>query len=727
MTDLDQTSRPAAADPYPSPSAFADARRRQAGGEAIGAVVADLVDRLTPAERLDLLDGDLDFWPGISRLFTDANKIPWYGSGVERLGIPRIAYADGPRGCVIGASTAFPVAMARGAAFDPDLETRIGEAIGREARAQGVDCALAVCINLLRHPAWGRAQETYGEDPHHVGEMGAALTRGLQRHVMANVKHYALNSMENARFSVDVIADERALHEVYLPHFRRVVAEGVATVMTAYNSVNGAWASENADLLGILLDEWGFEGVVVSDWVLGTRDAVASVEAGLTVEMPFRMRRHMALPEALADGTLDQGLVDAHVTRLLTTALRWAWVADERPDPAVVVACPEHRALAREASAASMVLLRNEGVLPVDPTALSRVAVLGPLAAVENMGDHGSSHVNPPEVVTPLEGLRAALGPDVDVVHHDEDVALADDADLTVVVVGYTHADEGEYLDTTGMQQLAHLFPPWDHPTLGVREGETITGPGGGGDGPTMSPGGDRSSLRLSAADEALIAAAAARTDRLVVCVMAGSAVVMPWLEEVPAALLTWYPGMAGGSALADVLTGVAEPGGRLPFAIPVDGADLVDFDRTATTATYGLLHGQWHLDATGAATHLPFGWGLGYTTVELADPRVEGDALVVTATNTGERAGTTVVQVHASVPGSAFARPPRRLVGFAKVALDPGASQPVQVALDLDQLRVRVDGGWVTEDAEVVLHVGQHAHDDALPTVTVTPDVGRR
>ena len=687
-----------------------------------------LVARMTVEERLELLDGDLDFWPGLGRLLNATGKEPWRSSGVERLGVPAPVYADGPRGCVVGASTAFPVPMARGASFDPDLEEQVGRVIGIESAAAGVTVSLAVCINLLRHPAWGRAQETYGEDPHHVGEMGAALTRGLQHHVMANVKHLALNSMENARFHVDVTVDERALHEVYLPHFRRVVAEDVATVMTAYNAVNGEWCGQHPDLLGILREEWGFSGFTISDWVFGVRDGVASVRAGLSVEMPYRNQRHRDVPAALADGTLDQAAVDERAVEVVRTLLRWTPVLEHvgRWHPSVV-AGDAHRRVARIAARESMVLLRNEdALLPVDPAALSRVAVLGRLADTPNLGDRGSSNVEPPSVATPLAGLRAALGPTVEVVTATDDPAVAEGADLVVVVVGHTHEEEGEYLDMDGMAALAHLFPPWDHPTLGVREGEAVTPPGGGGGTDQMSPGGDRTSLRLRPEDEALITAARAVSDRVVVCVMGGSAVVMPWLEDVPATLMVWYPGMEGGHALADVLTGV-DPGGRLPFVLPRAAADLVEFDRDAHAVTYDLLHGQWHLDATGVAAHRPFGFGLSYTTFALSDAAVSdvgGTVTVqVTVANTGDRPGSTVVQVYASVPGSAWERPPRRLIGFSKVRLARGDRQVVQVPLDLDQLRIRADGAWLWEDLPVRLHVGQHAHDDTLPMVELDRD----
>jgi beta-glucosidase len=235
-----------------------------------------LRDQLTLDEKISLMHGQQPFWPGQAAMLAPGgySSRVWIAGEVTRLGIPGIRFSDGPRGAVMEGATTFPVSMARGAAWDTALEERVGEVIGRELRALGGNYFGGVCINLLRHPAWGRAQETYGEDTHHLGAMGAALTRGVQRHVMACVKHFALNSMENARFKVDVTIASRALHEVYLPHFKRVVGEGVASVMSAYNSLNGEWCGQNRELLtGILKDEWGFEGFVMTDFIFGIRDA----------------------------------------------------------------------------------------------------------------------------------------------------------------------------------------------------------------------------------------------------------------------------------------------------------------------------------------------------------------------------------------------------------------------------------------------------------------------
>ncbi|MEJ5186061.1 MAG: glycoside hydrolase family 3 N-terminal domain-containing protein [Candidatus Geothermincolales bacterium] len=252
------------------------------------------------------------------------NHRPFRAGEDPELGIPPLLFTDGPRGIAVGNSTCFPVSMARGASWDPDLEETIGRAMGREARARGANLVGAPCINLLRHPGWGRAQETYGEDPIHVGEMGAALVRGLQEEALACPKHFACNSIEESRFRVDVIVDEKTLREVYLPHFRRCVEEGAACVMSAYNRVNGEYCAHNRHLLrDILKGEWGFEGVVVSDFVLGTRDTVKAILGGLDLEMPHGIHYGRRLVDAVKKGRVPEKLVDEAVRRVLAVKARY--------------------------------------------------------------------------------------------------------------------------------------------------------------------------------------------------------------------------------------------------------------------------------------------------------------------------------------------------------------------------------------------------------------------
>jgi beta-glucosidase len=654
-----------------------------------------LIDQLDDRELLWLLDGDVPV-RDLPRLASMMKSGPISGGAIRRLGIPGIKFSDGPRGVVIGRSTAFPVTIMRAATWDPELEERVGLAMGREARVRGANYSGAVCVNLLRHPAWGRAQECYGEDPVLTGQMGAALTRGLRRNVMACVKHFALNSIEDSRFVVDVRVDDHALHEVYLPHFKTVVEAGADSVMSSYNSVNGAFAAENRVLLtDILQTEWGFTGFVTSDWVAGTHDAITSLEAGLDIEMPLRLLRARELPSALRDGRVSRETVLRSARRILATCVaHYAGRDDDDPDPALV-AGPDHRALARDVAVAGSVLLKNEPVdgvpvLPL-PVSIRRLAVIGRLADRPNTGDRGSSLVRPPSTVPVLQGLRDAL-PSVEVVHLEtDDCRAAADADAVVVVAGLGPDDEGERLFADGGPG-PHLlgFPFTLRPVGYVLDRITARAAKLFGQ---FGNGGDRTSLTLHAEDESMIRAVAARNPRTVVVVIGGSAIVMEaWRHEVPAIVIGWYPGMEGGRALADVLTGAAAPGGRLPVAIPRRAEDLPPFDPHASTVTYDSWWGQRKLDRDSKQAAFPFGFGLGYTTFEMALVEhhlgeTDGSATVA-VTNTGPRAGSTVVQVYAV--NSDASRPVPQLVGFRRVELAADHSDTVRVRLDLTPIRQR-------------------------------------
>lgn len=709
---------------------FQDARDAVCGGASHDDAARQLVRTLTPEERLWCLDGDAPTWAGLGYLGEQDgyHRMPFAAAEVDRVGLPGIHFADGPRGCVVGNATAFPVSMARGATWDPALEERVGAAIGMELRASGADLTGAVCVNVLRHPAWGRAQETYGEDPHHVGELGAALTRGLQRHVMACVKHFACNSMENARFSVDIEVDEVALHEVYLPHFRRIVEEGVASVMTAYNAVNGEWCGQSPALLTeVLRGEWGFDGFTISDFIFGLRDAATSVAAGLDVEMPYRMVRARDLAGALERGEVSWDDVDAAVTRVVATLLRFDDVLARPAPPRDALGAPEHRALAREVAARSAVLLRNEPVdgSPVLPlTRDANVAVIGRLADQVNLGDGGSSDVWDLRCRTVLDGLEEAL----DVVVHDDGTDVdraagaAAGADVAVVVVGYTYRDEGEYIGRTD-PSLAALFPERDEPDVVERHQRRIadvpstTKPERLAERPKgFSVGGDRSSLRLSDEDVALIHAVAAANPRTVVAIQAGSAVVVDeWVAEVPALVQAWYGGCEAGPGLADVLVGEVDPTGRLPFSVPRDEGDLPAFERDATSFRYDRWHGWWYLARSGTTPAFPFGFGLSYTTfrVERSEVGVAGEELRVSVvvSNTGDRDGADVVQVYAELPDR---EAPARLVGFQRIDVPAGGRGTADIRVPLERLATRDPErhAWRAPSGSHRITVGRFAGD---------------
>ena len=703
---------------------------------------AELVALMTLDEKIHCLDGGVPFWVGIKDITTGGyHSRPFRAAKVERLGIPGFHFSDGPRGVVVGEATAFPVSMARGATFDPELEVRVGDAIGRELRAIGADLYGGICVNLLRHPAWGRAQETYGEDPHHVGEMGAGLTRGAQRHVMATLKHFALNSMENARFGVDVKIDERALHEVYLPHFKRIVDEGVACVMTAYNSVNGEWCSQNEVLLAdILRREWGFAGFVISDWIFGVHDGVKSLIAGLDVEMPYRMIRNAPIVAALSEGLVTEENIASAVTRTLTTMLKFSVGKLPVSDRSAVL-CSEHVLLSQEVAEKSMVLLKNESVdgvslLPLNLKNNSKIAVFGRLAAVRNIGDGGSSDVMAPNVVTPLIGIREHFA-NCEVAHDPQanlaaQVQQARQSDVAVVVVGYTREEEGEFIgDSPDTVSMAAQIPRQDNPELAreykkyMRENHyfapdelRIKSRNG-----TFSIGGDRESLRLSDVDVELIHAVAKVQPRTIVVIVAGSAVVMSeWINEVPAVLMSWYSGINGGRALASILSGAVNPSGRLPFVIPKDESHLPFFDRNAKKITYDYWHGQWKLDRDGNEAMYPFGFGCSYTQFSISSPEIETKELIkftCEVSNTGSRDGATVVQVYAGRKDSLIERPSRRLVAFKRVELRAGETKHVECTASLQSLATRdtKTHSWFIEDGLWNFEIAQFSGDrEALP-----------
>ncbi len=708
------------------------------GGDASSVVAA-----MTEEERLWCLDGDAPFWAGLTYLAEAGyHKSPFRSGRIDRLGLKGFSFADGPRGVVVDRATCFPVTMARGATWDPELEERVGDAIGRELRAVGADLYGGVCVNLLRHPAWGRAQETYGEDPFHVGEMGAALARGVQRHAMACVKHFACNSMENARFVVDITVDEASLHDIYLPQFKRIVDEGVAVVMSAYNSVNGAWCGENEELLtAVLRQEWGFEGFVISDWILGIRDAARSLRGGLDVEMPYRMIRAGGLRRALDEGEVTWEQVDRAVERVVATRLRFGPVLESPRPGRDILADPGHRALAREVSARSVVLLRNQPVdgrplLPLDVPSGATVALFGRLASTVNLGDGGSSDVWAPAVATVADGLCAAL-PNIAVVHPDETdaeavVAAARSAAVAVVVVGYTRRDEGEFIGEFATAHLTELFPGADDPDLIERFNSSIAGerttqppahvvPGTEGG---FAVGGDRKSLRLHDEDVALIRTVATANPRTVVAIVAGSAVlVSEWDRAVPAVVQSWYAGMEGGHGLADVLLGKVDASGRLPFSVPEDESHLPDFDPESQAFTYDWWHGYWHLSRAGTAPAYPFGFGLSYTTFAIeevwAETRGEGIGVRAVVRNTGDRDGSEVVQAYVRRTGSSR---PARLKAFRRLAVAAGATVEVELTVGRATLAERDTGthAMVTRPGRYEVRVGRHASDVGT-AVTVT------
>ena len=617
----------------------------------------------------------------------------FYAGGDEVLNIPSYRMVDGPRGARTGMATAFPVAIARGATFDVELERKVGFAAGLEVAAKNGNVILAPTINLLRHPGWGRAQETYSEDTFHLGAMGVSFVSGAQNHVLTSPKHFALNNIEMTRFEMSANVDERSLHEVYLPHFKRCVVEGAAaSVMSAYNKINGVYCGEHLVLLNdILRDDWGFKGFVESDWFLGTRSTAAAINAGMDIEMPVGYRFDDAkITDAIAIGELTEKTITRNAGRALYQKIAFDLANREVPD-ASVVECIEHIELAQEVAEKSFVLLKNEGVLPLSTT--QSIAIIGDLADIPNLGDRGSSMVTSSEVTTPLAGLRA-YSDQVAISYYSSDADLCDinKADVAVVVVGLTYKEEGEFIPT---QQLES-------------------------EGSDLARGGDRAHLRLPESQEQLIQEVASKAKKTIVLLEGGSAIeVSSWVNEVDALMMVWYPGREGGHAIARVLFGAVSPSGKLPVSFPRSIRQLMDWDITALDITHDLFHGYRYLDKKEERPEFPFGFGLSYTEFTLEDLQVERVEhrffLVVSVRNAGDTVAAAVPQLYVSYRNSAVERPVKELKGFGRVELTPGETADMEIELSDEELRYYDPHyGWVLEACTYDFRVGQTS--DNLP-----------
>jgi beta-glucosidase len=651
-------------------------------GPSLETRVDELVEQMTLEEKVAQMSG-------ITAISGTYGQELWVVPGVERLGIPPFGMSDGPRGVgVHEGATAFPVGMARGASWNPELEGRVGQAMGRELRAIDGNVLLAPTINNLRHPSWGRAQETYGEDVHLLSRMGVAFVQGVQQYVLANPKHYAANSIEDTRLVVDVTLDERSLREIYLPHFRAAVHEGgAASVMSAFNSANGQFCGENERLLRrILKEEWGFDGFVLSDFVFGTK--ADSAVNGLDLEMPTTNVFRTLLDQVEA-GDVPETVVDDAVRRMVRKKLEYK-LDEPSPVDESVIGSEEHLAVAQDAATEGAVLLKNEAdALPLDAASLTRIAVVGELADMANIGDTGSSTVRPAFVVTPLQGIQDFVGSAITVDHIDRDVLGAEDlavieaADAVIVVTGLTSEDEGESIISAG----------------------------------------DRLDLGLSTERVKLIRDAAAANNRSIVVLEGGSAITMgEWLPDTSALLMVWYPGQMGGHAIADLLFGEANPSGKLPITFPKSLDQLPPFDNESTEVTYDYFHGYRYLDRNDSTPEFPFGFGLSYTTFSIDDVRSShadaqsGDLVrfSVDVTNTGSVTGAEVVQLYVAYPGSAVERSELDLSGFAKVVLEPGATQTVLIPVSVNDLAYYdvADAAWALEGLGYAVHVGTSSRD---------------
>ncbi|MFJ9711657.1 glycoside hydrolase family 3 C-terminal domain-containing protein [Streptomyces sp. NPDC101234] len=629
----------------------------------------------------------------------------WTTKSCEREGIGSLVLSDGPHGVRrqrqdadhLGLydsepATCFPPAVALAAGWDPDLVTRVAAALGREARALGVNILLGPGVNIKRSPLCGRNFEYFSEDPLLTGVLGTAHVMGVQSQgVGSSVKHFAANNQETDRMRISADADERTLREIYFPAFERIVAQAhPATVMCSYNKVNGTFAAENQWLLTqVLREEWGFDGLVVSDWG-AVGDRVAALLAGTDLEMPGSRRGTDAeVAAAVRSGALDEAVVDTVVARLRGLAARTR--AEAEPP---VVDFEAHHRLAREAAADCLVLLKNDDrTLPL--TGTERIAVIGEFATAPRYQGGGSSHVNSARVDSPVDELRDLL-PAARISFaqgysrteradarrlREEAVALAASADTAVLFVGLHEADESE--------------------------------------------GFDREHLLLPLEQIKLVRAVARVAHRTVVVLLNGGVVSLEgWYEDIDAVIEAWLPGQAAGGAIADVITGKVNPSGRLAETIPFRLADTpsyLNFPGEQGHVRYGegVMVGYRYYETADVAVRHPFGHGLSYTTFDTTGFHVTADStdivtVTVTVTNTGDRFGKHVVQIYVAPPPCPVNRPVRELRGFAKVALAPGESTDVEIVLDRrafaywDITRV----GWTVAPGRYLVQLADNAHD---------------
>jgi beta-glucosidase len=717
---------------------FDDAVRDIQDGQSNDKAVSKLLSQMSQQEQLSLLDGDTPFWEGLGTILCDRyNRVPFVMGTIPRLKIPGIRFTDGPRGIVMGASTCFPVSMSRGATWDTELEKKIGNAIGLEGRAQGANYFAGICINLPRHPAWGRIQETYSEDPLLLGEFGLALNDGVKPHLMTCVKHYALNSMEIARFRVDVKVDDAALHEVYLPHFRQLIEGGVTSVMSSYNSVRGEFAGQNHELLTqILREQWKFDGFVLSDFIFGLRDAALSVKNGLDIEAPFAQQRDMHLQKAIEAGDLEWAHVNTACTRILRKQLEHVVATGSTVPEESVVFCDAHRQLSREAAAKGMVLLKNENVggsslLPLDTSQIKKIAIVGRLANTNNTGDRGSSAVFAPQVITAYEGVKAAL-PNAEIKLADTDSVeearqVAGEVDLVICIVGYDAGDEGEYVVPSFETDpvLLDLFPPTrseeDRKVEALLKASPDTSEPSSKHGIAVGDGGDRKSLRLRPKDVEIVDAVSSANSNTVVSIIAAGAVIMEeWIEKVPTVLMMWYSGSEGGHAFADVILGKVDASGRLPFSIPKSEEHLPFLDVEASSIQYDRWFGQRLLDKLGEPARYPLGFGLSYTSFEASDLSVDttllrenGEKFIVRAkiSNVCARGGRYVGQVYGLTNGEDF--PLRVLLGFKPIDLDHGQSSVIEISCSTRPMQRWKDGAFVLAERECGIELALSSGDD--------------
>lgn len=795
--------------------------------------IHELVEQMTLAEMVSLLSGE-DIW-----------SLP----AIPRLGVHKLRVTDGPNGArgggsLIGGvkSAAFPVGIALGATWDVALVKEIGAALADEVKSKGAHVSLSPTVNIHRSVTNGRNFECYSEDPVLTAHLAGAFIGGLQgQGISATIKHFVGNESEIERTTISSQVDERTLREVYLLPFEHAVkVAGTWAIMSSYNRLNGIYTSENEWLLTqVLRNEWHFDGVVMSDW-FGSHSTAPTVNAGLDLEMPGPTRdRGQKLIDAVHAGEVSLDKVRERATNVLRLMSRTGAIDDNRPHEERADDRPAHRALIRRAGAEAAVLLKNDGVLPLDPAALKgKVAVIGPNAKSAQIMGGGSAQLNPHYMVSPWDGLATVFGTERlvfapgatnhrfepllkqsfeveffnssdlsgEVVHRDTQIggeiflfgvvapgitdaaawsarytttfapAASGEHRVGLVAAGYarvkvdgkivadawsnwapgrTYFEEGsdEVVGTIRLEagrsyrvELEFSKKParildFSAARLGIglplgeaAIAEAVAAAKSaevaivcvGRSGEWDTEGSDLLDIKLPGRQDELVRAVAAANPRTIVVLQTGGPVEMPWLADVAAVIEAWYPGQEAGNAIADVLTGAAEPGGRLSQSFPlrwndnpVHSQDREIYPGLAGKVRYeeGVFIGYRHYDRQGIAPMFPFGFGLSYTSFALGafaidDSKFEADGNVtvwVTVTNTGARAGSEVVQLYVGDPEASVPRPQKELKAFTKVRLDPGQTERVKLELsDRDFAFYSVAAKhWVVEPGAFTLMVG--------------------
>jgi beta-glucosidase len=621
---------------------------------------------MSPGRRADLLLHALTQDEKIRLLAGVASTHTGQTAAIPRVGLRSVFLTDDSKGVKQGPATALPIPLAVAASFDTHMADLAGSVIGNEAKHKGNDILLGPTVNIMRTPLGGRTFEAFGEDPYLVSHTAVPWIDGLQRQgVIGEVKHFCCNNQEGPPYSAEKMysssnLDERTLREIYLPGFEAAVKKAhVGSIMCAYNRVNEDWACENQHLLtDILRKEWGFKGVVISDWQ-AQHNTVSAMRNGLDVEMPTPVDYSANnINAALSAGLITQAEIDGHVRNLLRTLFAYGFM--DRPafpdDDHINFA--KHETVGMKMEERGMVLLKNNGLLPLHLSKLRSIALIGPQARIYDNGS-GTDDVIPERFDTPMSAFRDRVGSRMKLKYDDGSdttsaAATAKSADVAIVFASDNEGEDREKVAPTVDGSAPNSVQPTNQ--------------------------------------TALINAVAAANKHTIVVLQTGDPVVTPWRNKVAAMIETWYPGEAGGAALAHVLFGDVDPGGRLPVTFPASTNEYpTSNDATANNGlevTYneGVFVGYRWYDENHVTPAYPFGFGLSYTTFRYSALHINGATVRVTVTNTGRRTGIAVPQLYLGLPSpsSSVQQPPRQLKGYRSVRLKPG--QHVRVTFPLDE-----------------------------------------